>query len=327
MSRSHHPTPLLWLLFLLAVSLPLASRAGDTPSPLHQPWTQCLNTEARRIGINPILFHAIVHTESRANPLAFGWTDQRGHRHSWSAPTQEDATLFLHRLLQTQRNFDSGLAQINVQNVPRLTKQLGIHPLQILDPCTNLTMSAIILEEAIAKHGKTWRAIAAYNGSLDYIPLVWTNLCRVHRYADCPTAGTFTARAHPPAPTDPIRLTRATSIAFPTDDPESFPLSEPPSMPLAQPRTSLHQSRSLASGTSSPSETLDVPALLAKSVVPFCLLIATIVVLSLGIRITLWALRGVRTSYLALKAVRLSAPAYTDSPGLRHPSMSRPRAS
>ncbi|MEQ1845064.1 MAG: hypothetical protein ABL983_05735, partial [Nitrospira sp.] len=101
----------------------------------------------------------------------------------------------------------------------------------------------------------------------------------------------------------------------------------PPSLPLAQPRTSLHQSRSFASGTASPSATLDVPALLANSVVPFCLLIATIVVLSLGIRITLWALRGVRTSYLALKAVRLSAPAYTDSPGLRHPSMSRPRAS
>lgn len=285
--------PRLLGLLLWSLMMPLTTAWS---APLPQPWMPCLHAEAHRIGINPILYQAVIHTESRANPLAFGWTDHRGQRHSWSAPTQEDATLFLHRLLQTQRNFDSGLTQINVQNIPRLTKQLGIHPLQILDPCTNLTMSAIILEEAIAKHGNTWRAIAAYNGSLDYIPLVWTNLCRVHAYPDCPPAGTVTARAHPPAPTEPLRLTRAMSSTFTPDDPESAPLRAPLSRPHLRPRPQ-------ASDHAPWFDTADLQVLLVNGLVPFSWLIAIIVVLSLGLRIILWALRGVRTSYARFTAI------------------------
>jgi hypothetical protein len=60
------------------------------------------------------------------------------------------------------------------------------------------------------------------------------------------------------------------------------------------------------------------------------MLIATIVVISLGLRIILWALRGVRTSYLLLKAVRMSSPdvfprdfKYTNT--LRHTDLRVPR--
>lgn len=297
MSRSPQSHPTRWLLILLVLWLPFASRAATAAPLVQQPWTQCLETEARGIGIHPQLLQAIVHVESRAQPYAFGWTDSRGARHTWTATTSEDATLFLHRLLKTQHNFDAGLAQINVQNIPRLTKQLGIHPLQILDPCTNLTLSAIILKEAVTKHGYTWRAIAAYNGSTDYIPLVWTHLCRVHRYPDCPATGTLAARAHPPVPTDPLRLTRATSIAFNSEQPEFPPLAEPTSIPPTRLRPVSHEPRSIGSVSIPSFNTVDLPTLLVTGLVPFSLLIATIVVLSIGIRIILWALRGVRISY------------------------------
>lgn len=285
-------------LLLWSLMMPLTTAWS---APLPQPWMPCLHAEAHRIGINPILYQAIIHTESRANPLAFGWTDHRGQRHSWSAPTQEDATLFLHRLLQTQRNFDSGLTQINVQNVPRLTKQLGIHPLQILDPCTNLTMSAIILEEAIAKHGNTWRAVAAYNGSTDYIPLVWTNLCRIHRYPDCPADGTHAARAHPPAPTDPLRLTYTLSLNGPH---ETDPFDDVSPLPQKPSRIPMDAARTGHSPRVVPTEIPDLSTLLIKYLVPFTLCILAIVVLSIGIRIILWALRGIRTSYHLFTAVR-----------------------
>ena len=327
MSPSLRPSTRHGLLLIgLLLWTPGTPLAAATSSPASQPWMPCLHASAHRIGINPILLQAIVQTESRGNPLAFGWTDHRGHRHSWSAPTQEDATLFLHRLLQTQHNFDSGLTQINVQNIPRLTKQLGIHPLQILDPCTNLKMSAIILEEAIAKHGNTWRAVAAYNGSLDYIPLVWTNLCRVHAYPDCPRSDGNTVRARPPAPTDPLRLTRVAPRTVSATDIESSSFEALPLLPGPPPARGPQNSRSASSAPRATSQPLDLPAFFVTSLVPFSLLIATIVVIALGLRIILWALRGVRTSYLALKAVRLQAPDYTSPPDLHSQGLNRRRS-
>lgn len=141
-------------------------------------------------------------------------------------------------------HFDVGLTQLNSRNIRRLARQYGLRPVEVLDPCINLTFSTQILEEQLDRHGYTWQAIAGYNGSTSYIPLVWTNLCCVHPYPDCPAAGALAARPHPPAPTDPLRLTRATPLSFTTEDTDFSALGDPPPIPLPQPGKPLQEPRS-----------------------------------------------------------------------------------
>ncbi len=339
MSRHHqHARALLFLLIAnLSLWIQVSSLYAAYPHTVGQTWTQCLDTAAKRIQINPVLLHAIVHTESREHPWAFGWTDREGIHHSWYATSLPQArAMFAHlsriqaHLPPAHAHFDVGLTQLNSRNITRLARQFDIRPVEVLDPCVNLTFSTQILEEQLDRHGYTWQAIAGYNGSTSYIPLVWTNLCRVHPYPDCPAAGALAARPHPPAPTDPLRLTRATPLSFTTEDTNSSALGDPQPLPLPQPGKPLQEPRSPSSVRHPSSETTDLSSLLVKSLVPFCVLIATVVVISLGLRIILWALRGVRTSYLLLKAVRMSSPdvsprdfKYTNT--LRHTALRVPR--
>jgi hypothetical protein len=206
-------------------------------------------------------------------------------------------------LPQQVAHFDAGLVQVNSRNITRLARQRGLQPVEVLDPCINVSFSAQILEEQLARHGHTWHAIAGYNGSKDYIPLVWTTLCRIHSYADCPPPGTVADRPHPPAPSEPLRLTPTTIRSITTEGYNSSALGDLQPRTLPQPETP----RAPASTRRSASATTALLSLLTKCLVPFCLLILTTVAISLGLRIILWSLRGIRTSYVQLQAVRIHA--------------------
>lgn len=63
-------------------------------------------------------------------------------------------------LWKKNENFDVGLGQVNTINMERFK----IHPVYLLDPCTNLRYAARILRESIDRHGYNWKAIERYNG-------------------------------------------------------------------------------------------------------------------------------------------------------------------
>ena len=188
-------------LFLILPASPSPALAQTTPeAPLTEAsWQQCLIHYAQALAIDPDLFHAIVQTESAGHPWALGWTDQTGRRHSYAARRQEDAVAMLLRLLQTAPNVDIGIAQISSQHLGWLARHHQIQSRDLLEPCVNLYASSLILQTSIQKHGRTWRAVAGYNGSTAYIPAVWKHFCQ--RAAD---AGCSSGRSTPPLPSAPL---------------------------------------------------------------------------------------------------------------------------
>jgi soluble lytic murein transglycosylase-like protein len=75
---------------------------------------------------------------------------------------------------------DIGLMQINDSWLPQL-KQWGIDRARLFDPCTNINVGAWVLANNFVQHGRTWKAVGAYNArSTDkqevYAMKVWKNL-------------------------------------------------------------------------------------------------------------------------------------------------------
>jgi hypothetical protein len=177
---------LVWLLtccFIIWGLSPSSAATQDsvTLSTTPTAWTHCLHHHAQKLDLHPALLRAIIYAESRNHPFAIGWTDETGSRHSQFPPTEQAA----HRLMQTLRQrgqqFDAGLGQISSTNHRTIAVTLGIQPEQLFEPCRNLTAASHILHEQILRHGKTWQALAGYNGSVGstkYIATVHGHLCR-----------------------------------------------------------------------------------------------------------------------------------------------------
>ncbi len=87
--------------------------------------------------LDPDLLRAITWVESRGVPSAVGPRLADGHR-AW------------------------GAAQINDIHLPELVSY-GVTQRDLLDPCTNLKLSAWVLANCIQAKGATWAAVGCYN--------------------------------------------------------------------------------------------------------------------------------------------------------------------
>ena len=155
-------------------------------------WSACVDDAARLSGVDRSLFEAIVVVESGRHPYVFGWTTS-GVRHTYKAASYEDAVTRFQALERQQVRFDVGVAQINSRNLRVIHDRTGLAPLRALDPCTNLYLAGLILREQIKIHGRTWKAVAGYNGRSVYAARVHRALCagshdgvgcRSHRLSD-----------------------------------------------------------------------------------------------------------------------------------------------
>jgi type IV secretion system protein VirB1 len=89
--------------------------------------------------VSPDTLLSVVQVESGYDPLVIGVNGPGGRR--VSPPTREVAVRTAEGLLQTGRNFDLGLAQINVRNLA----WLGLSLKDAFDPCRNLAAAAKVL--------------------------------------------------------------------------------------------------------------------------------------------------------------------------------------
>ena len=131
-----------WLLGLAACLA--ASQAGARAPVLSknmpaagQDVMNCLAAAAGHHGVDPVLLHAIASVESGLNPRALNRANANGSR-------------------------DIGLMQINSGWLPVL-KRWGITEERLYEPCTSAYVGAWILAGNITRHGRTWRAVGAYN--------------------------------------------------------------------------------------------------------------------------------------------------------------------
>jgi soluble lytic murein transglycosylase-like protein len=157
---------IIWTgLVLLMVSIEVGWAATSTKKketaadPVH-PYRQCLLKAAQSYQLHPRLLTAIVRVENGGwNPLAVS-INQNGRGYPQSVRSYQEAVKLVTRLWKQNVNFDVGLGQVNSINMERYR----VHPVVLLEPCTNLRYAARILRESIDRHGYNWKAIERYNG-------------------------------------------------------------------------------------------------------------------------------------------------------------------
>lgn len=143
----------------------------------------CWEDAARRHAVPAPLLYAIAQAESSLNAGAVN----RSH-------------------YAVTGTVDIGIMQVNAS--PRALKALGVTRQQLFDPCTNINAGARILAEKMARHGRTWEAVGAFNAScttLDAEQCLRTRMryaWRVYRFLDrfmrsAPPAEPLLAQAMP----------------------------------------------------------------------------------------------------------------------------------
>ena len=116
-----------------------------------EPFGECFTVAANAYHIPRHVLVAIAKVESGFNPQA----------HNMNSNGSEDI----------------GVMQINSSHIPFLEKH-GISRSLLWNPCANIKIGAWVLAEQMTRHGKTWRAVGAYNAKSEtkrtaYVHKVW----------------------------------------------------------------------------------------------------------------------------------------------------------
>ena len=125
----------------------------EGPEMGHGPLARSARAAARETGVPAGLLWAIAMQESSLHP----WTVSVAGRPRYF-PDLQTAREFLDRLPRGA-NFDIGPMQINSFWVRRL----NVNATSLLDPPTNFRIAATILRTEFRRHGKNWKALAAYH--------------------------------------------------------------------------------------------------------------------------------------------------------------------
>jgi soluble lytic murein transglycosylase-like protein len=143
-----------------------ATTKKASPADPTVPYRQCLHTAAQSYELHPRLLTAIVRVENGGwNPLAIS-INRNGKGYPQSVRSYQEAVNLVTTLWKQNVNFDVGLGQVNTFNMERFR----VHPVALLEPCTNLRYAARILRESIDRHGYNWKAIERYNGVNPHYP-------------------------------------------------------------------------------------------------------------------------------------------------------------
>ena len=116
---------------VMGLSLPVLVSAGVLP------FDACFESASVRFGVDKRLIVAIAKTESSLNPNAESPKNANG-------------------------SYDIGMMQVNSGWLPALAKH-GISHADLKGGCTNIHVGAWILSQNISRHGKTWKAVGAFN--------------------------------------------------------------------------------------------------------------------------------------------------------------------
>ena len=100
----------------------------------------CWEQAAQKHAVSADLLVAVARAESSLNPRAVN----RSH-------------------ITRTNTVDIGMMQINSNE--KMLRNLGVTREQLLDPCINIDAGARVLAEKIARYGRTWEAVGAYNAS------------------------------------------------------------------------------------------------------------------------------------------------------------------
>lgn len=106
--------------------------------------------------VDPVTMAAIVKQESGGSPWVI--YDNTGKR-SYRLSSKVEAVLKATELISAGSSVDLGLAQINSKNL----RWLGLSVEQVMDPCTNVSAGAKILEGNYKRTGDLNSALSMYN--------------------------------------------------------------------------------------------------------------------------------------------------------------------
>ncbi|ACO03675.1 MAG TPA: lytic transglycosylase [Persephonella sp.] len=137
---------------------------------------RCFLVSSKKYGVNIHLLKAIAEVESGMQPYAVN-VNLKGKNRSFFIKNRKVASEFITYLEKKGYNFDVGISQINIKNIRRF----GLSPVELLDPCKNIDLSARIMRELIDRHGMTWDAVWRYNGNKRYAKKVLKALKEIRK--------------------------------------------------------------------------------------------------------------------------------------------------
>jgi soluble lytic murein transglycosylase-like protein len=134
---------LFFWIFAALLTFSAAAQARDLP------FDECFSKASHRFSVDKRILVAIAQTESNLNPFAAGPRNNNG-------------------------TYDIGIMQINSGWLSTLMR-LGISERDLQGACTNIHVGAWILAKNIGVHGRTWKAVGAYNATTPSKQVTYVN--------------------------------------------------------------------------------------------------------------------------------------------------------
>lgn len=113
------------------------------------------------INVSPNLLHPLIQLESGFNPYAIGVVGSSVKQPN----TLTDFIQTISNLDKKQKNYSIGLAQINIKNLRRL----NIPAIDAVEPCNNIKLSSVILNECYKKYKDIGKTLSCYYSGNDSV--------------------------------------------------------------------------------------------------------------------------------------------------------------
>lgn len=172
-----------------AAALALLLAQGEAQARGPTEWDACFDRAGAYFNVHPLLLKAIARQESSMNPRAVGQN--------------------------TNGTQDIGMMQINTWHLREGSQlaRVGMTRDRLFDPCTNITVGAWVLADAVSRHGMNWKSVGVYHSPTEWRQKDYAAKIQRHLVREVEALRARPAAAVAPAPAAAVTAAPAPSVS------------------------------------------------------------------------------------------------------------------